>query len=247
MHVPGIVTMPALIVVSVPGASELALTPEREIAARFLHRQAALLLVGGRRPWQLAGTLLAYEDDLGGLREDRMQLLHDDVGAPPRLPRSDADREAERVAVPLSRLDEELAQDLADEESHHLYLLDDTPGTKRRGVRVPLIRPAAIIPEQFTHGWLNGATRNVSISGLLLSGAERLRTGEKLRVRFELDHEDDVVDLVGKVVRDDDPWGLRGVHIAQAGARERERLIRFIYESQRRELARRMRTRTPAA
>ncbi len=176
-----------------------------------------------------------------------MQLLHDDVGAPPRLPRSDADREAERVAVPLSRLDEELAQDLADEESHHLYLLDDTPGTKRRGVRVPLIRPAAIIPEQFTHGWLNGATRNVSISGLLLSGAERLRTGEKLRVRFELDHEDDVVDLVGKVVRDDDPWGLRGVHIAQAGARERERLIRFIYESQRRELARRMRTRTPAA
>lgn len=242
IHVPGIVTMPALIIVSVPGASELGLEPERDIAARFLHRQAALILAGGRRPWQIAGTLLAYEDERGGLREDRMQLLHDDVGAPPRPPRSGDDLAAERAAVPLSLLDEELAEDLSGEESHLNYLLDDTPGTKRRGVRVPLIRPAAIIPEQLTQGWLNGATRNVSISGLLLAGAERLRAGERLRVRFELDHEDDVIDVVGKVVRDDDPWGLRGVRIARAGAHERERLIRFIYESQRRELARRTRS-----
>ena len=238
IHVPGLTSMPGLIVATVPGASEIALPRRRAVETRFLHRQPALLTYDGGE--QLSGTLVAYEAPDGGLRDDRMQRLHNVIGAPPRpIRESEEDRIGERAAVPLSLLDEDRAEELAEEPHHLQYVRDHLPGSKRRGVRVQLIRPVAIVPETFKVGWLNGATRNISVGGILVSGAEQLRAGEGLRLRFELDHEDDVIDLRGRVVRDDDPWGLRGVRIESAGERERERLIRFIYESQRRQLARR--------
>ena len=238
IHIPGITSMPGLIVASVPGASEIALPRRRAIETRFLHRQPALLTYSNGD--QISGTLLAYEAPDGGLQEERMQLLHNVIGVPPRpLRESPEERVVERAAVPLSLLDEDRAEELADEPYHLQYVRDHLPGSKRRGVRVRLIRPVAIVPETFKVGWLNGATRNISVGGILVSGAEQLRAGEGLRLRFELDHEDDVIDLHGRVVRDDDPWGLRGVKIESTGERERERLIRFIYESQRRQLAHR--------
>ena len=238
IHVPGITSMPGLVVASVEGASEIALPKRHAVEARFLHRQPALITyLNGE---QLSGTLLAYESEEGGLREDRMQLLHNVFGAPPRPVReSIEDQIIERAAVPLSLLDEEHAEQLAEEPAHLHYVRDHLPGSKRRGVRVQLIRPVAIVPESFKLGWLNGATRNVSVGGILVSGAEQLRAGDGLRLRFELDHVDDVIDIKGRVVRDDDPWGLRGVRIESSGERERERLIRYIYESQRRAIARR--------
>lgn len=229
--------MPGIIVESVPGASEIALPRRREIEARFLHRQPALILLTDDESAQLSGTLLAYEAEDGGLREDRMQLLHGVVARP--LRENAEDRVVERAAVPLSHLDEQRAEELAQEAHHLQYVRDHEPGTKRRGVRVQLIRPVAIVPETFKVGWLNGATRNVSVGGILVAGAEQLQAGDKVRLRFELDHEDDVIDLRGSIVRDNDPWGLRGVKIERAGERERERLIRYIYESQRRAVARR--------
>jgi hypothetical protein len=238
IHVPGITSMPGLVVASVEGASEVALPKKHDVESRFLHRQPALLTFSDGE--QVSGTLLAYESEDGGLREDRMQLLHNVFGAPPRPVRESVeDQIIERAAVPLSLLDEERAEQLAEEPHHLHYVRDHLPGSKRRGVRVQLIRPVAIVPESFKIGWLNGATRNVSVGGILVSGAEQLQSGDGLRLRFELDHEDDVIDIKGRVVRDNDPWGLRGVRIESAGERERERLIRYIYESQRRAIARR--------
>jgi len=238
IHVPGVATVPGLVVATVPGASELALPRRRNVEARFLHRQTALLTFSNGQ--ELTGTLLAYEAEHGGLRNDRIQLLHNSVGAPPRPVRDSLeDQIVERAAIPLSRLDEDRAEELADEPQHLQYVRDHVPGSKRRGVRVQLIRPVAIVPENFKVGWLNGSLRNVSIGGMLVSGAEQLQVGDGLRVRFELDHEDDVVDLRGRIVRDDAPFGMRGIKIERAGDRDRERLIRHIYESQRRAIARR--------
>ncbi len=238
IHVPGVATIPGLVVATVPGASELALPRRRNIETRFLHRQTAVLTFSTGQ--ELTGTLLAYEAEDGGLRSDRIQLLHSVVGAPARpIRESVEDQIVERAAIPLSRLDEDRAEDLAEEPQHLQYVRDHVPGSKRRGVRVQLIRPVAIVPENFKVGWLNGSLRNVSIGGMLVSGAEQMQVGDGLRVRFELDHEDDVVDLRGRIVRDDAPFGMRGVKIERADDRDRERLIRYIYESQRRAVARR--------
>lgn len=249
IHVPGITTMPAVVIESVDGASEIALSPKRTIGARFLHRQPAVLIPDEQGAPQVDGLLLAYEDERGGLREDRMQLLHRPADALPSLGRDQAIvanplYEVDRAAVPLSRLDEDLAEQIV-ESGTVQYLLDDQPGTKRRAVRIQVVRPAALIPDGFRSGWLNGTVRDVSVGGLLVSGAERMRAGERLRVRFELAHEDDWIDIHGRIVRDRDPWGLRGVRIDRIGAAERERLVRFIFATQRQSQSARLAARAP--
>ena len=183
IHVPGVAPIPGLVVAPVPGASELALPRRRNIETRFLHRQTAVLTFSTGQ--ELTGTLLAYEAEDGGLRSDRIQLLHSVVGAPARpIRESVEDQIVERAAIPLSRLDEDRAEDLAEEPQHLQYVRDHVPGSKRRGVRVQLIRPVAIVPENFKVGWLNGSLRNVSIGGMPVSGAEQMQVGDGLRVRF---------------------------------------------------------------
>jgi hypothetical protein len=103
--------------------------------------------------------------------------------------------------------------------------------------RVDLVRPVAMIPEGFKVGWLNGFTRNVSAGGVLVAGADALEAGDRLRLRFELDSEDDLIDLLARVVRADDTWGLRGLRLEGLDERERERIVRFVFARQRRALA----------
>jgi hypothetical protein len=108
---------------------------------------------------------------------------------------------------------------------------------RRDDARVDLVRPVAMIPEGFRVGWLNGFTRNVSAGGVLVAGADALEAGDRLRLRFELDSEEDLIDLLARVVRTDDAWGLRGLRLERLSERERERIVRFIFARQRRALA----------
>jgi hypothetical protein len=108
---------------------------------------------------------------------------------------------------------------------------------RRDAVRIDLVRPVAMIPDGFKVGWLNGFTRNVSAGGVLVAGAEALEAGDRLRLRFELDSEEDLIDLLARVVRADHAWGLRGLRLEQLDERERERIVRFVFARQRRALA----------
>jgi PilZ domain len=111
------------------------------------------------------------------------------------------------------------------------------PAQRRDAARIDLVRPVAMIPEGFKVGWLNGFTRNVSAGGVLVAGADALHAGDRLRLRFELDDEEDLIDLLARVVRADDDWGLRGLRLEQLSERERERIVRFVFARQRRVLA----------
>ena len=108
---------------------------------------------------------------------------------------------------------------------------------RRDDARVDLVRPVALIPEGFRVGWLNGFTRNVSAGGVLVAGADALAEGDRLRLRFELDSEEDLIDLMARVVRADEAWGLRGLRLEHLSERERERIVRFVFARQRRALA----------
>ncbi len=108
---------------------------------------------------------------------------------------------------------------------------------RRDEVRIDLVRPVALIPDGFKVGWLNGFTRNVSAGGVLIAGADALEAGDRLRLRFELDDQDDLIDLLARVVRADDTWGLRGLRLERLTDRERERIVKFVFARQRRALA----------
>ncbi|WP_445148629.1 PilZ domain-containing protein [Baekduia sp. Peel2402] len=108
---------------------------------------------------------------------------------------------------------------------------------RRDATRIDLVRPVAMIPDGFKVGWLNGFTRNVSAGGVLVAGADALGPGDRLRLRFELDSEDDLIDLLARVVRADDAWGLRGLRLERLTDRERERLVKFVFARQRRALS----------
>jgi hypothetical protein len=114
---------------------------------------------------------------------------------------------------------------------------------RRDEVRIDLVRPVALIPDGFKVGWLNGFTRNVSAGGVLIAGADALEAGDRLRLRFELENEDDLIDLLARVVRADDAWGLRGLRLERLTDRERERIVKFVFARQRRALAQ-LRSRT---
>jgi hypothetical protein len=112
-----------------------------------------------------------------------------------------------------------------------------TAPQRRDDARIDLVRPVAMIPEGFRIGWLNGFTRNVSAGGVLVAGADALEAGDRLRLRFELDSEEDLIDLLARVVRADDTWGLRGLRLERLSEREHERIVRFVFARQRRALA----------
>jgi hypothetical protein len=108
---------------------------------------------------------------------------------------------------------------------------------RRDHARIDLVRPVAMVPDGFRVGWLNGFTRNVSAGGVLVAGADALEAGDRLRLRFELESEDDLVDVLARVVRADDAWGLRGLRLEGVGERERERIVKYVFARQRRALA----------
>ena len=122
-----------------------------------------------------------------------------------------------------------------------LHFLEDViplaPPTPRRRefARVPVVRPVAMVPAGFRVGWLNGFTRDLSAGGALVAGAGALEIGDRLRLRFELS-EDEMLDLMARVVREHE-LGLRGLRLEGLDEHVRERIVRFVFEKQRRALA----------
>ncbi|WP_187369081.1 PilZ domain-containing protein [Baekduia soli] len=111
-------------------------------------------------------------------------------------------------------------------------------GAQRRDhARIDLVRPVAMVPDGFRVGWLDGFVRNVSAGGVLVAGADALEEGDRLRLRFELESEDDLLDVLARVVRADDDWGLRGLRLEGLSDAERERIVKFIFARQRHALA----------
>jgi c-di-GMP-binding flagellar brake protein YcgR len=110
------------------------------------------------------------------------------------------------------------------------------PGAQRRAFhRAPVIAPVTLVPARFRVGWLEGRTRDLSASGALVSGAERLREGERLRVLLELGP-DDLLDASGRVVRIEES-GLAGLRLDRLAEKDRERLVRYVALRQRESLA----------
>jgi hypothetical protein len=206
--VPRLATVEAVVARVVAGAAELALVERPEVPLRFLHRRKATIVpLSGDR--RVDGTLLAVPGPEGRVRDDLLHFLQAVVPlAPPRA--------AGRASAGLA---------------------PQTPPQRRGDARVDVVRPAAMIPDGFQVGWLNGFVRNVSAGGVLVAGAEALEAGDRLRLRFELDSEEDLIDLLARVVRTDDAWGLRGLRLERLSERERERLVRFVFARQRRALA----------
>lgn len=138
------------------------------------------------------------------------------------------------VPGPNGRVREDLLHFLQD-----VVPIAPVPAPQRRQfARVDLIRPVTIVPAGFQVGWLNGSTRNVSAGGVLVAGADMLRHGDRLRLRMELDGgEEDLLDLLARVVRADPDLGLRGLRLEHVDERLRDRLARFVLENQRRALA----------
>jgi hypothetical protein len=112
-----------------------------------------------------------------------------------------------------------------------------SPSQRRDFARVELDRPITMIPEGFQVGWLNGHIHNLSAGGLLVAGAGRLDLGRRMRLRFELADDEDLLDLSARIVRADDDWGLRGLRLERLDERTRDQLARFVHERQRRALA----------
>jgi PilZ domain len=108
---------------------------------------------------------------------------------------------------------------------------------RRDHARIELVRPVTMIPAGFQVGWLNGFVHNVSAGGVLVAGADALESGDRLRLRFELDDDQDLMDLVARVVRADGDSGLRGLRLEGLSERERERIVRFVFARQRQVLA----------
>mgnify|MGYP001096807058 CR=1 FL=1 len=131
---------------------------------------------------------------------------------------------------------------IRDDVIHFVYAPtgpDRRPREQRREhVRVHVIRPVAMVPAGFKVGWLTGSTRNLSAGGVLVTGAEQLRTGDRLRIRIELEAEDDLLDARARVARVDPRSGLRGLRF-DLGERERERIVRYVFKRQREQLAHR--------
>ena len=112
------------------------------------------------------------------------------------------------------------------------------PAAQRRDhVRIDFVRPVTMIPDGFRVGWLNGFTRNLSAGGVLVAGAGALRLGDRMRLRFELEDDDDILDLSARIVRADEDWDLRGLRLEALAPGTREMLARFVHERQRRALA----------
>src|SRR3954452_8000627 len=79
---------------------------------------------------------------------------------------------------------------------------------RRDAARIDLVRPVALIPEGFRVGWLNGFTRNVSAGGVLVAGAEALGAVARLRLRCELDSDEELIDILPRASATDETWGL---------------------------------------
>ncbi|WP_372791710.1 PilZ domain-containing protein [Paraconexibacter sp.] len=215
LDVAGIGSFETVVLRAVAGAAELAIlsgpVPARYLAGRPCVARAASDGTGAR----VEGRLVRSLDALGRLRDDAVQIVFAaarSTEVPPAAPRGVTGVAAYTAVHPHA------------------------PETQRRAFqRVAVVRPVTLVPERFRVGWLDGRTRDLSVGGTLVSGAERLREGERLRLVLELGP-GTLFDTRGRVTRIDEA-GLAGVHWERLSADERRRLALYVTRRQRAALA----------
>jgi hypothetical protein len=105
---------------------------------------------------------------------------------------------------------------------------------RREHVRADASRPVALFAEDDgTAGSLATYTVNVSGSGLLVAGPGSLIEGQQVDFRLALGEGEAPIDAIGRVTRITAD-GHRGIAIEQISPGDRERLIHFVFERERR-------------
>lgn len=102
---------------------------------------------------------------------------------------------------------------------------------RREHVRVHAPRPVVLEFEQQDRE-LGTFAIDLSGGGVLLAGPDTLKVGDQLRFRLLLDGNAPAIEGNGRVVRYG-PGGYRALAFGDVSEADRERLIRFIFESER--------------
>jgi hypothetical protein len=103
---------------------------------------------------------------------------------------------------------------------------------RRRFVRISAVRPVAVaLPDDA--GEIHTSSVDVSGDGMLLAGPDTLQVGDEVRFRFRTEPDADPIEGVGRVVRVVEN-GHRAIEFESITPRDRQRLIRFVFERERR-------------
>jgi hypothetical protein len=78
------------------------------------------------------------------------------------------------------------------------------------------------------------AVVNISASGAVVSRLAALKTGDEVRLELRLAPLEPPLEIVARVVRESDEQ-FRAVHFEQIQESDRERIVRFVFDRQRRE------------
>jgi len=217
LAVPGVGGVPARVVRAVPGAAELLLLSPGEggpgsVPARFLHGRACRLTSADPgAAGSLDGRVVAVRTWDGGLHSELVHVVFTAVRSSPVRARPAPFTPSTPAPAPTR------------------------PAQRRAFHRAAVVTPVTLVPVRFRVGWLDGRTRDLSAGGALVSGAERLREGDRLRVLLELGP-DELLDTDGQIIRID-AAGLAGMKMGRLSAADRERLVRYVTLRQRDALA----------
>lgn len=194
-------------------------------------RQEATVTVGGTAPWPARVTRIAPTYIVLVLLLDV-----DEVVTPGTVATMTVDYATPRGLVRLTGRGRIEEPDVA-----VLELGDDAEVVQRRDyVRVPVVRPVKLAPvdEDGEVGpWIDTLTADISGNGFLAAGPDTLPVGTPVRFRLRLVEGEPPVEGAGRVARTSID-GRRGIAIEELAARERQRLVAFIFERQR--IARKM-------
>lgn len=148
-----------------------------------------------------SGTLVAARRTDGTIRDDVLHLVLDPVAAP--APRHVVGAAAYTAIRPQPAAEQRRAFD-----------------------RVELVRPVLLVPDRTGNAWIDGKTQDLSPGGARISGASRLRRGDRLRLLLELGP-GALVDGGGEIVRVDAD-GVAGVRLDRVSARDQKILARYL-------------------
>lgn len=114
---------------------------------------------------------------------------------------------------------------------------------RREYVRVRAARPVLVMLAG-TSAAIETSSVDLSGGGMLLSGLDHVRVGERIGFRLQLERDGDLGSQIvgtGTVVRSD-PGGKRAVSFDSISEGDRRRLIKFLFECQREERRKGLRT-----
>jgi c-di-GMP-binding flagellar brake protein YcgR len=118
------------------------------------------------------------------------------------------------------------------------FRVEDPPEVEQRRQFVRVVAPRQVVLAVLGEGTIDRAySLDVSGGGMLLSGPESLKVGDRIRFRLQLDSGTPAIKGRGRVVRCAGE-AQRGISFEEIDPVDRDRLIRFIFQRQRESRAR---------